>query len=35
MRDGDFEFDSDKLNIVKKAWSKVETVHSHRLHLCL
>jgi hypothetical protein len=31
MRDGDFEFDSDKLDIVKKAWSDVEQLHSPRI----
>lgn len=31
MRDGDFEFNSDKLDIVKKAWSDVEQLHSPRI----
>ena len=31
MREGDFQFDSDKLDIVQKAWSKVDQLHSPQI----
>ena len=32
MRDKDFEFDSDKLDIITKAWSKVDHFHSRQVN---
>ena len=32
MRDKDFEFDSDKLDIITKAWSKVDQFHSRQVN---
>ncbi len=32
MRDKNFEFDSDKLNIITKAWSKVDELHSPQVN---
>jgi len=31
MRDKDFEFDSDKLDLIRKAWNKVDQLHSPRV----
>lgn len=32
MREKDFEFDSDKLDIITKAWSKVDQLHSPQVN---
>ena len=31
MRDGDFEFDGDKTNLIRKGWSNVDQLHSPKI----